>query len=133
MSIDGKLTGCRHATLFSRRPFFASLQCALLMMPSVILGQAQQIDPPATLAPFVNGQTIAVAEFDLSRLDIASASKQWLQPIAITEAQRNILSVVVDQFQHWTERLRSEGVTRFYVVTTTEYMPTFDVMHRWRY
>jgi hypothetical protein len=110
-----------------------SLLCALIVMPSVLVGQTPQSDPLAALKTFIDDQTIAVTEFDLAHLDVTAATKLWLEPIAITEAQRDILSVVVDQFQHWAERLRSEGVTRFYIVTTTEYMPTFDVMHRWRY
>jgi len=116
-------------TFFAPLCLCVSLICGLAATPS----NAQQNDPLAAIKPFINDQTIAVAEFDLAHMDVATATKQWLQPLAITEAQRDILSVVVDQFQHWTERLKAEGVTRFYVVTTAEHMPTFDVMHRWQY
>ena len=78
----------------------------------------------AAIAPFIDDETVLIAKYDLAQLDIDLVVKQWLKPVAMTGEEQNILTAVVDQFDGWSRRLKTEGITKFYIVGSIAYLPS---------
>ncbi|HZZ29449.1 MAG TPA: DUF1559 domain-containing protein [Pirellulales bacterium] len=86
----------------------------------------------APIAPFIGDQTVLIGRFDLAQLDINRTVKQWLTPFVVDDMQRQILSVVVEQFDSWSNRLKADGVNQFYVVSTIGHIPGTQMITRWQ-
>jgi hypothetical protein len=89
------------------------------------------LDTLVPIAPFINDETVLVAKYDLERLDVDTVVKQWLEPFAMTDEERNILKAVVEQFDGWSQQLKADGISQFYVVSSIEYFPSPERMRGW--
>src|SRR5215467_658613 len=64
---------------------------------------------PQSVNQFINDDTFLVIDFDLSRIDVATGTKQWLEPLASGTFEQRIVSAVINPFDAWAKRLRSDG------------------------
>ena len=82
-------------------------------------------DPlPQSIAPFINDDTFLVIDFDLSHIDVAAGTKQWLEPLASGTFEQKIVTAVLNPFDAWAKRLRDDGATHCYLISTTGLLPS---------
>jgi hypothetical protein len=93
----------------------ATIVALLALFP--VLGHADELDP---VAPLVNDHTVAVIRIDLNDIDLAALQKQYLDPLAQTDAARLGVSVAVAQAQDWLQWFRTNGVRSAYLIATME-------------
>src|SRR5262249_9150243 len=90
---------------------------SLAVMLSATLALAQvQSDSMAVVAPFVDGQTMAVFRMDLTRIDAAAVAKRWSSLVGAGEPDREMQTKLVAQ----VTELKSAGATIVYAVFSGE-------------
>ena len=108
----------------------------LLLAITVVAARIDAAEPPANstaaLAPFLNDETVMAVRFDLTQMNVAQAARQWLEPFAGGGMERQVLMVVEREFEKWSDQLKSDGLTHFYLVSTTAYLPDPQVLNRYR-
>src|SRR3954468_6847771 len=81
----------------------------------------------ADIAPFINDQTIVVAQVDLARIDFAALQKQLVEPTMRSDAERISTSVIIEKLRDLAGELRTAGAGRVYLVISTAPAPVLGV------
>lgn len=90
-------------------------------MSAVYAAEDAETEPDARVRQWINEQTILVGRLDLVALDAESLGKQWLEPLSTTDEERKACEAVMKICRKWHDRLKVDGVTDAYIITTMGY------------
>ena len=105
-----------------RRIFYPFIICGLLGVVFTARAQEKHADDFATVAPFIDDQTLAVARVDLAKLDLSALQKQIVEPQMYTDPQRTAVAAEFDKLRLIADQLRGSG-GKVYLVVSLAPMP----------
>jgi hypothetical protein len=88
-------------------------------------GATVMLDDLPVLQPLLNGQTVGLIGLDLTKLDLPTLQKQFIDPLCQTDADRLAAAITVSKLREWTQLFRKDGIERVFLITTIEYLPAY--------